>query len=223
MSTTTTQTSTIALADPHKYDYERLEKYEHPPETKEKLPWAELVTLDLEDFYREGGKQRLAKQLEHAVHHVGFFYVKNYGLSEKEVNQQFTLAKNFFTLPVEEKAKYECNYAAADYNGWRRNSSNKAYNHVEIYNIPKFTKDFEGKYQQPELLQAHLPDIEHFSRTLHNNVVIPLVTLFAIILQLPDEDFLAKQHTYDAKSEDHFSKYSFQTLNTSSFLFQRTV
>jgi isopenicillin N synthase-like dioxygenase len=108
---------------------------------------------------------------------------------------------------VDEKAKYECNYAAADYNGWRRNGVRKQgsiVDNVEIYNIPKFTLDFESKYAQPPLLQAHLPEIEHFSRTLHSNVVLPLLRLFAIILQLPDEDFLVNQHSYHKKSEDHF-------------------
>ncbi|TAQ88443.1 hypothetical protein B7494_g3237 [Chlorociboria aeruginascens] len=211
MSTTITVSSQEPLAsgtaDPHQYDFSRLPKYIHPPETTEKLHWAELVTLDLSDFSNEGRKERLAAQLEHAVHHVGFFYVKNYGLSQEEVDQQFTLAKAFFNLPVDEKAKYECNYAAADYNGWRRNGNRKqgqTVDNVEIYNIPKFTPDFEGKYKQPPLLQAHLPEIEHFSRTLHSNVVLPLLRLFAIILKLPDEDYLVNQHTYDKKSEDHF-------------------
>jgi hypothetical protein len=27
---------------------------------------------------------------------------------------------------------------------------------------------------------------------------------FAIVLQLPDEEYLVKQHTYEKKSEDHF-------------------
>lgn len=214
---TTTSTITNKLAsttlkdekptDLKQYDYSNLERYVHPPETKEKLDWAELVTLDLEDYNREGGKKRLAKQLEHAVHHVGFFYVKNYGLSQQEVDNQFTLAKHFFALPVEEKTNYECNYAAADYNGWRRNGRRLDYkgsDNVEIYNIPKFTKDFAGKYQQPELLKAHWPEIEHFSKTLHSNVVLPLLRLFAIILKLPDEDYLVNQHTYDKRSEDHF-------------------
>jgi hypothetical protein len=58
--------------DLSKYDFSNLEPYVHPPETKAELPWSELVTLDLEDYSREGGKERLAKQLEHAVHHVGF-------------------------------------------------------------------------------------------------------------------------------------------------------
>lgn len=58
--------------DLSQYDFANLEPYVHPPETKEDLPWAELVTLDLEDYNRPGGKERLSKQLEHAVHHVGF-------------------------------------------------------------------------------------------------------------------------------------------------------
>jgi len=206
MSTTITENTktevsldTSALEDQHKYAYDRLEPYEHLPETKEELPWAELVTLDLEDYDRPGGKERLAKQLEHAVHHVGFFYVKNFGLSQEQVDQQFTLAKNFFNLDDEVKKKSEVNYAGADHNGWRRFRTN-----IESFNIPKFTKDFEGQYVFPDLINAHLSEIEVFSRALHSNVVLPLLRLFGIILQLPDEEYLAKQHSYDKKSEDHF-------------------
>lgn len=198
-----------SLTDVHQYDYSNLKQYEHPPETKDNLPWSELVTLDLEEYTRPGGKERLAKQLEHAVHHVGFFYVKNYGLTEEQVQQQFTLAKNFFELPVEKKEPYEVNYAAADYNGWRRprrvlDGANQAFGNIEMYNFAKFTKDFEGKYDHPDLIKAHLEEIEVFHRALHKNVVLPLLRLFAIVLQLPDEDYLVKQHTYEEKSEDHF-------------------
>lgn len=75
MSTTaveTTNVQTDTKKDYSQYDFANLEPYVHPPETQENLPWSELVTLDLEDYARPGGKERLAKQLEHAVHHVGF-------------------------------------------------------------------------------------------------------------------------------------------------------
>jgi hypothetical protein len=75
MTTTTIEATTPAVTeqkDLSQYDFANLEPYVHPPETKEDLPWSELVTLDLEDYNRPGGKERLAKQLEHAVHHVGF-------------------------------------------------------------------------------------------------------------------------------------------------------
>lgn len=219
MSTTVTETRTSEVSPPsqdaHQYDYDRLHTYEHPPETKEELPWAELVTLDLEDYDRPGGKERLAKQLEHAVHHVGFFYVKNFGLSQEQVDQQFTLAKNFFELDVNEKAKYEVDYANADYNGWRRPGRGKSggpvKDNIEMFNIPKFTKDYVGRYNQPPLLKAHLPEIEVFARALHSNVVLPLLRLFAIVLQLPDEEYLVKQHTYDKASEDHFRYMIYHT------------
>ncbi|CAE7199506.1 hypothetical protein P3342_010254 [Pyrenophora teres f. teres] len=214
MSSTTIEVATAKLSvkddikeDLSQYDFSKLEPYSHPPETKEDLPWSELVTLDLEDYDRPGGKERLAKQLEHAVHHVGFFYVKNYGLTQEQVDRQFTLAKHFFQLPTSEKEKYECNYAEADYNGWRRPGRSLRANvkdNIEIYNIPKFTPDFSGKYAQPPLLQAHILEIETFQRALHSNIVIPLLRLFAIVLQLPDEDYLVKQHTFEKKSEDHF-------------------
>jgi isopenicillin N synthase-like dioxygenase len=135
------------------------------------------------------------------------FYVKNFGLTQEQVDRQFTLAKHFFKLPVSEKEKYEIDYKAADYNGWRRRGRNlvaDSKDNIEIYNIPKFTDDFKGKYDQPDLLKAHLPEIEVFQKALHANVVLPLLRLFAIVLQLPDEDYLVKQHTYDKKSEDHF-------------------
>ena len=40
--------------------------------TKTKVDWADLVTLDLSQFDAPGGKEKLAKQLDHAVHKVGF-------------------------------------------------------------------------------------------------------------------------------------------------------
>lgn len=135
------------------------------------------------------------------------FYVKNFGLAQEAIDRQFTLAKHFFQLPTSEKEKYEINYAEADYNGWRRPGRSlvaKAKDNIEIFNFPKFTDDFKGKYDHPDLLKAHLPEIETFQRALHSNVVLPLLRLFAIVLQLPDEDYLVRQHSFDRKSEDHF-------------------
>ncbi|KAL6247654.1 hypothetical protein RBB50_005002 [Rhinocladiella similis] len=208
MSATTVDQQSTHLSTNDKPGFLHLKPYVHPPETKAGLPWAELVTLDLEEFNQPGGKERLAKQLEHAVHHVGFFYVKNFGLTQEKIDQQFTLAKHFFELPVEEKEKYESNYAEGENNGWRRSRPQHqrpgTIDNIEILNFPKFIKDFEGKYAYPDLLKPYLPEIEVFSRALHANVVLPLLRLFAIILQLPDEDYLVKQHTYEKKSEDHF-------------------
>lgn len=85
------------------------------------MGWAELVTLDLGKFDQPGGKEALVKELEHAVTHVGFFYVKNFNISQEEVDRQFALGREFYDLPLEEKLKYhsENDLIGGNYNGYR--------------------------------------------------------------------------------------------------------
>lgn len=51
-----------------------LSSFEHVPETKVDLPWADLPTIDLSRFHSH--KAALAEQLISAVRTKGFFYVK---------------------------------------------------------------------------------------------------------------------------------------------------
>lgn len=85
------------------------------------MDWAELVTLDLSKFDRTGGKEELVQELEHAVTKVGFFYVKNFNISQEEVDRQFALGREFYNLPLEEKLKYhnEDDLVSGNYNGYR--------------------------------------------------------------------------------------------------------
>lgn len=89
--------------------------YSELPETKEDLSWAELVSLDLSTFDQPGGKEALAKQLKHAVHTVGFFYVVGYGISQEKVDKQFAIGKEVFDLSLEEKTKYAADHANGGY------------------------------------------------------------------------------------------------------------
>ena len=72
---------------------------------------------------------------------------------------------------------------------------------VQVYNLPKFD-GFHNRHQ-PGVLQDHISTIEDFSRKCHELVVVKLLRLFAILLELPDEDQLVKQHQYDVVGEDH--------------------
>ncbi len=36
----------------------------------------------------------------------GFFYVKNFNISQERVNRQFSIGKEFYEIPLEEKLKY---------------------------------------------------------------------------------------------------------------------
>lgn len=61
------------------------------------------------------------KQLDHAVRHVGFFYVKKFNITQEEVDQQFALGREFYALPLEERLKYhnEADLIRGEYNGYR--------------------------------------------------------------------------------------------------------
>lgn len=44
------------------------------------------------------------------------------------------------------------------------------------------------------MLQDNIKEIETFSRKCHELVVVKLLKLFAIMLELPDEDQLVREH-----------------------------
>lgn len=184
------------------------------PETKEDLEWAELVTLDFALLDTPEGRQQLIQTLIKAVREAGFFYVKNFNISQECVNRQFALGKRFYELPLEEKLKYVPEgLDNGKFNGYipagRRilDPVSGLRDRVEMYNIPKFDGYFT--HNHPVLIQEHLAEIEEFSKDLHKEVLDPLHVLLANALELP-EDYFLKLHKYEEKSEDHlrYMKYS---------------
>lgn len=65
-----------------------------------------LPILDFSQF-QAGGESRAAflAELLDAAHNVGFFYLKNHGVSPQLIRESFTLAEQFFALPLAEKRK----------------------------------------------------------------------------------------------------------------------
>ncbi|KAF7328393.1 hypothetical protein MVEN_02555000 [Mycena venus] len=185
-----------------------LGSFEYVAETKEHLPWADLVTLDLSLYATPKGRKELAKTLITAVREKGFFYVRNFGVSQEAVNRQFAIGKAFYDLPLEEKLRYvPDNFDKGGFNGYMPagriisvDPNTGLKDKVEVYNIPKFNGDFTHDHPAPVL--RNLPEIEQFVRDLQTKVVEPLLTLVAIALELP-EDYLRKMHQYEVKSEDH--------------------
>ncbi|KAJ7279959.1 Clavaminate synthase-like protein [Mycena rebaudengoi] len=184
-----------------------LGSFEYVAETKEDLPWADLVTLDLSLYATPMGRKELAKTLITAVREKGFFYVKNFGVSQEQVNRQFAIGRTFYELPLEEKLRYvPDNFRIGGFNGYMpagriivdRNTGLK--DKVEVYNIPKFNGDFNHDHPSP--IADNIAEIEQFVRELQAKIVEPLLTLVAIALELP-EDYLTNIHRYEVKSEDH--------------------
>jgi len=183
-------------------------------ETKEDLDWADLVTLDFSLLATPEGKKELTQTLVKAVREDGFFYVKNFNITQDRVNRQFALGKQFYDLPLEEKLKYvPAGLDNGEFNGYvpagRRilDPVSGLRDRVEVYNIPKFDGYF--KHEHTELIQDRLAEIEEFAKSLNTEVLQPLHSLLSIALELPD-DYLNNLHDYAKKSEDHlrYMKYT---------------
>jgi isopenicillin N synthase-like dioxygenase len=112
--------------------------------------------------------------------------VKNFGISQEEVDRQFAFGREFYALPLEEKLKFHNaeDLARGEYNGYRpaghrmydcwcgligslanmssTSLGNGIRDNVQVYNIPKF--DGHHQRQQPRVLAENIEEIEAFSR-----------------------------------------------------------
>ncbi|KAK1536445.1 flavonol synthase [Colletotrichum costaricense] len=229
----------------HDYESSTLPVYHQVPETKYELEWADLVTLDLSKFDQPDGKEALAKQLFDAIQTIGFFYIVNFGLSQGDVDRQFAIGKSVFELPTEEKLKYRADLENGGYNGYKplglrvsvrivvmemvlviflmlnlviQEIRPGVFDNTEIFNIPKFIPAYERP--QPEVIEKNRAEIEHFARHLHNEIVNRLLTLFAIILELPEDHFAARHRYDEALSDCHlrYMKYHARDVKTNERL-----
>ncbi|KAH0847492.1 2OG-Fe(II) oxygenase family oxidoreductase [Fonsecaea pedrosoi] len=178
--------------------------YDYPPETiadcesswsgflniraidKFPVDWADLIALDLSLFDRPGGKQKLAAQLKDA----------------DEIDRQFAFARDLFNLPLAEKLSYEADLSKDGYVGYRSAGNRElvpgVFDNIEVYGFAKFYSQF-GQRPHPALIQQNISEIERFSRHMHEYIGYRLLSLIAIVLELP-EDYFVSKHRYDQKS-----------------------
>ncbi|KAL5335306.1 hypothetical protein BJX70DRAFT_390777 [Aspergillus crustosus] len=165
--------------------------YHQVPETSFDLDWADLSTLDLSQS--------------------AFFYIVNFGLSQEQVDDQFSIGQQLFNLPLEEKLKYRADLENGGYNGYKpmglryRKLPPGVRDKTEIYNIPKVIPALSrpptgAHHDQPT--QKSSISREH----IHDQIVSKLLVLIAIILELP-EDHFSNIHRYsEPRSAENESK-----------------
>ncbi|KAH6888532.1 putative 1-aminocyclopropane-1-carboxylate oxidase [Thelonectria olida] len=221
---------------------EELPEYEYPKGPKDKLEYADLAYLDISKLDQPGGKEALARQVLSFINTNGFFYVIGHGFTDAQVRRQYAIGRAFFDLPLEEKLRYECDTARGDFRGYKPQSTGAlaSRDNDERYNIPKFTPEHEREH--PQLINDHIDEIRDFSLRVHNNVLLPLLKLFAYVLELDDEEYFSKRHRYEARGLEYlrYMKYHPRTrdkdaeadniwarghtdYNTLTFLFHQPV
>jgi isopenicillin N synthase-like dioxygenase len=124
-------------------------------------------------------------------------------------------------LDTEEKLKYRADLENGGYNGYKpmglREIVPGVFDNTEIYNIPKFIPECELPH--PELIHENWAEISKFGKHIHHDVVSKLLSLFEIILELP-EGYLLERHRYGEKSDCHlrYMKYHARTPEVNASL-----
>ncbi|GAA5854620.1 hypothetical protein JCM8547_004913 [Rhodosporidiobolus lusitaniae] len=180
--------------------------YQRPPATKEQLDYVDLAVIDLSKWDKPGGKEELVEDLRRAIIDIGFLLVTGHGITDDEVLRQLSIGQEFFKLPLEEKRQHLCDFESGRYWGFREpketydNTNIKS--KIQMLNNPKDTPALADEKLKFSFLDPFREEIKAFSEKTHARVLDPLLRLFSLLLELP-EDYLAAPHAYDKAADDH--------------------
>ncbi|GAA6010478.1 hypothetical protein JCM10207_001324 [Rhodosporidiobolus poonsookiae] len=178
--------------------------WQRPAPTSESLEYAQLARVDLSKWPAK--KEELVEDLRRAVNDVGFWFVENTGISDEEVVRQLSIGDAFLNLPLEEKRKYPCDFKNGIFWGFREGfrimGESGVKDNSEALCLPKVIPSLDDHFPGYDFLQPFKGEIEAFQRKVHERVLMPLLKIFALLLELP-EDYFAAPHDWDRPTEDH--------------------
>jgi isopenicillin N synthase-like dioxygenase len=134
----------------------------------------------------------LDRERKRKVDIKGFFYITNIGLSQEEIDLQFAIAKAFFQLPEEDRLRHRAPLEEGNYNGYRPLGALSLFpgmqDTLEFYSIFKFIPQSERSH--PDIINQYSREIEEFSRHMHENVSYKILRILALMLELPEDQFV---------------------------------
>lgn len=157
----------------------------------------EIPKIDLSSF--EERKKDIADALWVAATEIGFFQVYNHGIPQADIDRAFSLAEQFFALPVDRKALFPLKPGTNA--GWEFREqvrpSTGTPDHKESFQItlPRMTGLWPNNSDIPDF-QDFLTDFEHQNWLLG----MKILSCFAMKLGF-DEDFFTSRH--DPSSLDY--------------------
>ncbi|KAF9564968.1 hypothetical protein BGW38_008915, partial [Lunasporangiospora selenospora] len=111
-----------------------------------------LDTIPVVDFSRfKSDPEACALDIVKASRNIGFFYLKNHGISQELIDRMFDNSEQFFQQPLEKKTKYLIGPHNIGYSGMKSEKLDPG-NQImgdlkEAYNIRKYsTMDDSAKY-----------------------------------------------------------------------------
>lgn len=156
---------------------------------------SEVPSLDLHDFLSGDPeiKNKFVADLGAAFNTIGFVAIKNHGLTEEMRLKLYEVVKRFFSLPEEEKKKYEHEelFGQRGYIGKGKETAKgfKVADLKEFYHIgqPEPPEGMEGN-----VFPENMPEFEAYTTLVYRtfeNAGRTLLQALALYLQLPEHYF----------------------------------
>ncbi|GAA6018472.1 hypothetical protein JCM11491_007010 [Sporobolomyces phaffii] len=178
--------------------------WRRPSPTTEELDYAKLARIDLGKWPEK--RDELVEDLRLAVTKVGFWVVENTGISDDEVVRQLSIGNAFLDLPLAVKRRHPCDFKNGNFFGFREGfrlmGDTSIKDNSEALCLPKITPALDHEFPAYDFLVPFKGEVEAFQRKVHQRVLMPLLKLFALLLELP-EDYFSKAHEWERPSEDH--------------------
>ncbi|KIX99381.1 uncharacterized protein Z520_04957 [Fonsecaea multimorphosa CBS 102226] len=169
------------------------------------VPVADIATVDF-DLLTQGDPEQ-ARILLHSCQNYGFFYLSNHHVDS---GFMFDLADGVFSLPLDEKLKYDMG-TTGHYYGYKRSGAmfvddKGTKDHSEFYNVSK--DEVLGVPQPRPTVSGHHPqvvldrfeELKTFMKSCHN-VIYAITRSLGKSLGLPD-GLLESLHELDKPSVD---------------------
>lgn len=164
----------------------------------------EVPSLDLNDFTSSepGKKEKFVADLGAAFNTIGFVAIKNHGLTEEMRTSLYEQVKRFFSLPEEEKKKYEFEelFGQRGYIGKGKETAKgfKVADLKEFYHIgqPEPVGDMPGN-----IFPDNMPEFEAYTTLVYRtfeNTGKTLLQALALYLGLPEHYFDDKVQNGDS-------------------------
>ena len=172
--------------------------------TRESIDYADLEILDFSTYSSTdvNSRRALASQVHRAMTTQGFFVIINHGIPESEITRQVDIGHTILTrTPDDDKRRLAADIlGAGSYPGFKPRGHWKSQgkpDRIENFNINRNL----GLREQPKTLEPYRSEIQTFVDTVHKDILYKVLRLFALALEIDDEEFLVKLHDYDTHDE----------------------
>jgi isopenicillin N synthase-like dioxygenase len=155
---------------------------------------APFPIIDVPKINDSNSQLAIAREITEACQKWGFLLIKGHPIPPEEIEAMFVMGKTFFSLPEENKEPWPINSNNIGYIGALKDRCKEDKMSMWFGGIPGCLKDNEAL---PPFWHDHTDKVEAFKHKCHN-LVLKLLTCFALAMDLPDRNFFAAAHQEDS-------------------------